>query len=468
MREEKIALGNLIVPDTNVLINDPYCLDRFINGGNKVIIPLTVLTELDRLKKDLRIGIDVREVIRQIEKFGFGKNERFEVEKNTSFAGIDLEKGRPDYQIMATLNYIISNEKYEGYDLYKLVTNDVNMRIMAYALFKDKVKVSIEPYKQEQIEQKNAREEIATVHVEDFSPDMAIDYSEEIHGVLNQNAGIIISYPDKKDGIKENLFVRKGGVLQMIKNDFSLFGLEAADDDERRGVPNYGQLLAFHHLSSPEISCVFLEGQAGTGKTLIALAAGLSQRKKFEHMIIANPMVPLSNKTNMGFLPGDIADKTAPWLVPFEQNLRFLEKHSPDRMAKLTVSNGKKASANGKFTPGDQQEISMRIKYGLIPQPLEYIRGQTIADAFIIIEEAQNLSQHEMKTIITRLGKGSRVIFCGDLSQIDIPYLNEYSSGLTYAIEKMVGQSEKNRMIATVMLTRTVRSELAAFASEVL
>lgn len=456
--EEKEKV-NLIMPDTNVLINDPTnCLERFINGGNKVVIPLTVLSELDNLKSDPRIGMDVREVIRQIEKFGFGKNELFEIEKNTDFKDIDLDFNKADNLIMATFNHVIKNKKYAGYNTYKLVSNDVSLRIIAHSLFKDNPKVSIELYKKEQIEKVNVHKEIPSITLKNFPVDYAVKYDQEIHGVLNQNAGIIISYENNKAKEKESLFVRKGNYLQLIKNDFELFGLKAFSDNN---TINYGQLLAFHHLSSPDVNCVFLEGQAGSGKTLIALAAGLAQKNKYEQFIIANPMVPLSNKSNMGFLPGDIYEKTAPWLVPFEQNLRFLEKYSASEMYKLVNPNNKRVRT-------DQAEQSLRTKYSLIPQPLEYIRGQTIADAFIIIEESQNLSQHEIKTIITRLGKNSKIVFCGDLSQIDIPYLTENSSGLTYATEKMVGTEDDNKMIASVMLSKSVRSKLAAFASSVL
>ena len=450
-------LVNLIIPDTNVLVNDPYCLDKFINGGNKIIIPLIVLTELDKLKKDPRIGQDVREVIRQIERYAFGKNDLFEVEKELNFEGIDLDKNRPDYQIMATLNYVVKSGKYKGYNTYKLVTNDVNMRIMAYSLFKENPKISVEEYKQEQVEHKNTREEISLVEIENFPADIAVKYDKKIHGQLNQNSGIIIRYKGDRRKEKENLFVRKGDYLQLIKNDYSLFGLKAISDTCE---PNYGQLLAFHNLSSPEVNCVFLEGKAGTGKTLIALAAGMTQRKKYEQLIIVNPMVPLSNKSNMGFLPGDLLEKSAPWLVPFEQNLRFLEKNSADQMNKLSIYGDKRNGSN--------IDITRREKYGLIAQPLEYIRGQTIAGSFIIVEETQNLSQHEIKTIITRLGKDSKIVFCGDLSQIDIPYISEFSSGLTYAIEKMIGEGDKSKMIASVLLSKSVRSNLAAYASSVL
>lgn len=453
--------GNLILVDTNVLINSPYALERFMDGKNKVVIPLIVLTELDQLKKDPRIGADVREVIREIEKYAFDKNPLFEVEKNYDFSGIDLDRSQADYKIMATLNYILKSEHYRGYNLYKVVSNDLNMRIMAHALFKENPLVSIEPHKQEQVEQKNSKEEISVLSLPDFFCEFKIDYDEKIFGVLNQNAGIVIEHGEDK---KRNLLVRKGGDLKLIKNDYSLFGLQAINGGNE---PNYGQLLAFYQLSDPDINCIFLQGKAGTGKTLMALAAALAQRKSFEQVIIANPMVPLSNNTKLGFLPGDILEKSAPWLMPFEQNIRFLEKHVSEKMSRLIVQTLKpeKKAYQKSYEP---EEVKLWSKYGLICQPLEYIRGQTIADSFIIVEESQNLSQHEIKTIVTRLGKGSKIVFCGDLSQIDIPYLTENSSGLTYAIEKMVGINEQAKMIGSVMLIKSVRSELAAYASEVL
>ncbi len=463
MDKEKICEkgGNLILVDTNVLINSPYALERFMDGKNKVVIPLIVLTELDQLKKDSRVGADAREVIREIEKYAFDKNPLFEVEKNYDFSGIDLDKSRADYKIMATLNYILKSEHYRGYHLYKVVSNDLNMRIMAHALFKENPLVSIEPHKEEQVEQKNSKEEIQILSLPDFFCEFKIDYNPEIFGVLNQNVGIVIEYGEDK---KRNLFVRSGEDLKLIKNDYSLFGLQAINGGNE---PNYGQLLAFYQLLDPNTNCVFLQGKAGTGKTLMALAAALSQRKSFEQTIVVNPMVPLSNNTKMGFLPGDVIEKSAPWLIPFEQNIRFLEKHVPEKMNRLTVQ-ASKAEKKAYQKTSESEEVKLWSKYGFICQPLDYIRGQTISDSFIIVEESQNLSQHEIKTIVTRLGKGSKIVFCGDLSQIDIPYLTENSSGLTYAIEKMVGTSERAKMTGSVILTKSLRSELAAYASEVL
>lgn len=383
--------------------------------------------------------------------------------KNYDFSGIDLDKSRADYKIMATLNYILKSEHYQGYNLYKIVSNDINMRIMAHALFKENPLVSIEPHKQEQVEQKNSKEEISILSLPDFFVEFKIDYNPEIFGVLNQNAGIVIEHGEDR---KRNLFIRSGNDLKLIKNDYSLFGLQAINGGDE---PNYGQLLAFYQLSDPDINCIFLQGKAGTGKTLMALAAALSQKKLFEQTIIVNPMVPLSNNGKLGFLPGDVLEKSAPWLIPFEQNIRFLEKHVPEQMSRLVVKAAKAEKTDKKaYQKTEFEEIKLWAKYGFICQPLDYIRGQTITNSFIIVEEPQNLTQHEIKTIVTRLGKGSKIAFCGDLSQIDVPYLTENSSGFTYAIEKMVGTTARAKMAGSVLLTKSLRSELASYASEVL
>jgi PhoH-like ATPase len=156
--------------------------------------------------------------------------------------------------------------------------------------------------------------------------------------------------------------------------------------------------------------------------------------------------------------------------MPFSQNIRFLEKKQKARMSRVLSerceNNGKKSKNSNSNL--DEKNYDLWEKYGFICQPLDYIRGQTIANAYIIIEEAQNLSQHEIKTIMTRAGDGTKLIFCGDLSQIDSPYISAKNSGLTYAIERMSGGNHQNKMVGVSILTKTVRSKLSSFASEVM
>ena len=456
---------NLIVVDTNVFINHPYVIDVLANSDNEIRIPLTVLIELDKLKKE-RVGADAREAIREIERHGFGKNENFSIEKNTDYSGIDLDSRVSDFKILATFNYIVNDGNNDGFEKIKLISSDINMRLIAHSLFKDKPRVSIEEYMHEQVERVHVNYELPQMNFKDLfmKAETTIPYNAKQFRRLNQNAGILINHGE--DFSKTNVFVRKGERLKLIKNDFSMFGLQALNLETEI---NYGQLLAFDYLTDPNIDCVFLEGRAGTGKTFLALAGALAQRNIYEQIIVANPMVPLSNKSSMGFLPGDVMEKSMPWLMPFEQNIRELEKLVPTRMSGYIVAHGKvekKVPQKGMNNSGEEQKLWS--KYGLICQPLEYIRGQTISSAYIIVEEAQNLSKHEIKTITTRSGQGTKIVFCGDLSQIDVPYLNENSSGLTHAIEKLAGESDEASIIAVAMFDKAVRSKLSSYAGQVL
>lgn len=452
---------NLIVPDTNVLFNEPYSLGKFIvDGGNDVVTPLKVIQEVESKKTDPRLGPEAKIIIREIGKYSFGNNPNFKTERRFDFEGLDLDPTVPDYKIIATFNYILKSPEYAGYKKYKLVTDDLGMRIVAYTIFKDNPKVSIEAYKHNLVEIKTVDKGIPTISVDDFPGPFQLkaDYDPDMFGKINQNAGIVIEYGEGK----RNLFIRKSNELRMIKNDSSLFGLKAVNGDSQ---PNYGQLLAFDILSDPSIKCVILEGGAGTGKTLMALTAGLFQQKMYRNIFVSNPMVPLSGKSSMGYLPGDIDEKSFPWLLPFEQNLKFLESNPSTKMAGLVK---KPKSVDKKDVKKSIEEVKLYKKYGINLQPLEYIRGQTICDSFIIIEEAQNLTPHEVKTIITRLGKGSKIVFCGDLGQIDIPYLSENSSGLAFILERMIGDSADARMVGSSRLERSVRSELVNYAVQVL
>ena len=341
------------------------------------------------------------------------------------------------------------------------------MRSMARGLFKDIERVSIESYQANQIEIKKShklvRKTLSNVNFQ-------TQYSRAKFGVIQQNGGIVVKLTSQNEGKgseNEVLAVRKDQKLEVIPRDLELFGLKA----HHNGKTNYGQLLAFYQLLDPGVQCVFLSGPAGTGKTLIAIAAAMQQRNDFKQLLITNPMTPLSNNDKMGFLPGDMKDKIAPWLQPFNQNLSFLEsingmnKSKPQELPKKTKASKSKSV---KDEPEPKTFVNLWEKYGFTCQPLGFIRGQSIPDAFIIIDEAQNLSQHEMKTIITRAGKGSKLVFCGDLSQIDVAFLSKRTSGLTYAIERISGTGAKSRMVGVTELTETVRSKLAAFASEVM
>jgi len=208
---------------------------------------------------------------------------------------------------------------------------------------------------------------------------------------------------------------------------------------------NAEQTFALNALANPAVRLVTLSGKAGTGKTLLALAAALESRKQYRQIFIARPIVPLSNR-DIGYLPGDIQSKLDPYMQPLYDNLGIIQDAFPDPDKK-----------NGKV-----DELLERKK--LVVTPLSYIRGRSLAKIFFIVDEAQNLTPHEVKSIITRAGEGTKMVFTGDIFQIDHPYLNTRSNGLSHLIEKMRGQ----KIYAHINLEKGERSELADLASDLL
>ncbi|MGK0385219.1 MAG: PhoH-like ATPase [Bacteroidia bacterium] len=208
---------------------------------------------------------------------------------------------------------------------------------------------------------------------------------------------------------------------------------------------NAEQVFALHAILDPNVKLVTLQGVAGTGKTLLALAGAMEQKRDYRQIYLARPIVPLSNR-DIGFLPGDIKSKINPYMEPLWDNLKFIQSQFPE--------NGKEA-----------KQIQLMVEQEkLMITPLAYIRGRSLSNIFFIIDEAQNLTPHEVKTIITRAGENTKIIFTGDIFQIDTPYLDTQSNGLSYLIEKVKG----NKLCAHVTLEKGERSELANLANELL
>ena len=208
---------------------------------------------------------------------------------------------------------------------------------------------------------------------------------------------------------------------------------------------NAEQAFAFNALLNNNVKLVAMQGVAGTGKTLLALASALEQAKSYQQIILARPIVPLSNK-EIGFLPGDANDKISPYMEPLWDNLKFIKSQFGE--------NEKKHRAI----------IEMEQQGKIIITPLAFIRGRSLSNILFIVDEAQNLTPHEIKTIITRAGENTKIIFTGDVNQIDTPYLDEYSNGLAYLIDKLKGQP----LFAHVKLERGERSDLANLANDLL
>ena len=441
---------NIIVPDTNVLIDDPDdAVSEFLKGGNLVVIPWHVITELDDLKGSKDVAYEAQRAIKKIFTLLLPGTNNIIVEQNMLFARTSLNKIKPDHKIVATVNHIIQAKRrdksiYYGYDKVKLVTNDYGMQIIArevgvnFGLLVEFYKKSITKLRKEELV-------LASINVP--SEKILKNKDKEEYYVLTakdrifENASVIV-YSDKSGDWKPYcVAVRKGDILIFLDSHAKVSGIEA----RHNGHQNWQQICAIHYLTDPDVKCVFLQGGAGTGKTLLALAAGMDEkrRKRFVQIVVSRPTVPL-NDEDMGWLPGDIAQKFSPWLLPIFQNVALIKKAE-------NVATG----AEGLKNLSD---------CGIEMQPLAYIRGATFSGAFIIIDEAQNLTRHQIKTIITRAGEGTKIVFTGDLGQIDNPRLNRETSGLTHAIAHM----KNSEMVGIVNFAQTIRSKLVEFAEKVL
>ena len=435
----------IFVIDTSVLIHDHHAIINF--KQHDVAIPITVLEELDKFKSgnDTK-NFSAREVIRFIDKLV--GNERLS-------NWIDIEKTLGKFKIIMdhdpkTLNAekvyasskndhkiingaLILQEEFPTRNVI-LVTKDINLRIKAKALG-----VAAEDYETGKVyELKN-----------ELAPDYIIDHvdSDLIREVFTRGTCA-------EQGVLGELKRTNGYyILKNGKSSTLAFYNHVTDQIERiekefvYGIKpkNAEQAFAFNALLNSNIKLVALQGVAGTGKTLLALAAALEQEKSFNQIILARPIVPLSNK-DIGFLPGDANDKISPYMEPLWDNLKFIKSQFGE--------NEKKHKAI----------VEMQESGKIIITPLAFIRGRSLSNIMFIVDEAQNLTPHEVKTIITRAGENTKIVFTGDVHQIDTPYLDENSNGLAYLIDKLKGQA----LFSHVKLEKGERSELANLANELL
>ncbi len=431
--------------DTSVLLHD---FDAIVNFKEHfVAIPITVLEELDKFK----IGNDTknfsaREVIRFIDKLsgsgslqewislgkGLGK---FRVVMDEQPIGLNAEKvyaiGKNDHKI---INAALSLMELEQKRSVVLVTKDINLRIKAKALG-----VVAEDYQTGKVD----ATEIQTVGkygVDSIDAEVIREIftrgSVEENGLLGDKKETN-GYYILKNGKTSSLafYNHQSDQIERIEKEF-VYGIKPK---------NAEQAFAFHALLNPDVKLVAMQGVAGTGKTLLALASALEQNKKFNQVILARPLVPLSNK-EIGFLPGDADDKIGPYMEPLWDNLKFIKSQFGE--------NEKKYKAI----------LEMEQTKRIVITPLAFIRGRSLSNIMFIIDEAQNLTPHEVKTIITRAGENTKIVFTGDVHQIDTPYLDENSNGLAYLIDRLKGQP----LFAHVRLEKGERSELANLANDLL
>lgn len=438
----------IFVLDTNVILHDYKCIYNF--EENDIVIPIVVLEELDKLKRgsDL-INLHAREFTRELDNISgdklfdggvpLGKKlGKLFVETGKPFSSILLESfpdPTPDHRILAICDYLrnkFNNSKTEVI----LVSKDINLRMKAKS-----IGIIAQDYKSDKVH------DITFFH-------------KSVVCIENVNSKLINALYEKKEGIPYHLlpdsaqplphqyFILKNGhasVLAHYNPDTQL--IERIEKTRCYGIEprNAEQTFSLDALLRPEIQLVALTGKAGTGKTLLALAAALHQDDRYEQIYLARPIVPLANR-DLGFLPGDVNEKIAPYMQPLYDNLAVI-KH--------------------KFKSSSKEYIhieDLQKEEKLLITPLAYIRGRTLSNAFFIVDEAQNLTPHEVKTIITRAGEGTKMVFTGDIQQIDSPYLDSMSNGLSYLTHRMKGQE----IFAHVNLVKGERSYLADLASTIL
>jgi PhoH-like ATPase len=441
----KTIKSKIFILDTNVILHDHTCIYQF--QENDIILPITVLEELDKFKRgnDL-INFQAREFTRLLddiigdELFNGGKplgkdlgklrietGKPFSEELKTSF-----KEDIPDHRILAIAEYIAA-----AYPKRKtiLVTKDINLRMKAKSLG-----IQSEDYKTDQVTDENVLDKTVTTF-ENFSDTLIeVLYSQ----------GSISADEVKKDFVPESneCFIFKGtSSSALAKYDAKSQRIYRIEKKPAYGIKprNAEQTFSLNMLMDPDIKLIALTGKAGTGKTLLALAAAIEQHRLYEQVLLARPIVALSNR-DLGYLPGDASEKISPYMQPLFDNLAVI-KHS--------------------FNPrsNEYQLIEEMIKEDRLNiTPLAYIRGRSLSNAFFIIDEAQNLTPHEIKTIITRAGEGTKMVFTGDLQQIDSPYLDMKSNGLAYMTDRMRNQD----LFAHINLVKGERSYLAELASNLL
>lgn len=436
----------IFVLDTSVIL---YSHDSIVNfAEHDVGIPITVLEELDQFKKgnDTK-NFEAREFIRLIDKLAHDQNLNDWIPLNGKTKGsfkvimdadliIDATKvfadNKNDHRI---LNAALTMKNQEKDRKVILVSKDINLRLKAKSL-----ELPAEDYETGKIKNVNTLTTGKT-ELEDIS-------SEHIDALFK-------TYKvDRKKILKRKKFPANNYfILKSEKN--SVLGyynptedtIEKVDKDTVYGIKpkNAEQTFALHAMLNPEIKLVSINGVAGTGKTLLALASALEQRRNFKQIYLARPIVPLSNK-DIGYLPGDIKSKLNPYMEPLWDNLKFIQhqfKESDKEFTRITDM-------------VNQEKLTIT--------PLAYIRGRSLSNIFFIVDEAQNLTPHEVKTIITRAGENTKIVFTGDINQIDTPYLDSQSNGLSYLIDRI----KDHPMFAHVTLEKGERSELANLANELL
>ena len=438
----------IFVLDTNVLLHSAAALESF--ADNEIIIPMTVLEELDKFKRNQdELGRNSRHVIRKLDQLR---------EKGSLFTGVSLDNAaEPD--LCGSLRVVISDGAlFENADMSVPDNRILNVASMLKKQFPERQVIFI-------TKDINLRlkADAFGIKVQDFEKER-VDYNELFTGSRTEEvSGELIDqfHQEKSIPVPEGMNIQPNEfvLLQDAANSkHAAFGwrrfdrLEKLHDGIAELVWNITprskeQRMALHLLMDPEIPLVTLVGKAGSGKTLLALAAALELTEKqnvYSRILVSRPIIPLGN--DIGYLPGDKDEKLDAWMQPIYDNLEFLLR-----------SDKRESSARRQI-----EEMKRNKKLEL--EALTYIRGRTIPNQFVIVDEAQNLTPHEVKTIVSRCGQGTKIVLTGDPDQIDNPYLDASSNGLTNIIEHM----KHLPLSGHITLMKSERSPLAAAAAEYL
>ncbi|MGM0787697.1 MAG: PhoH family protein [Thermodesulfobacteriota bacterium] len=434
------------VVDTNVILHDSSCITHF--EEHDIVIPISVLEELDQFKKGNEVlNFHARDFLRTLDTLSGGKLFDGGVRISPD-AGRIVVKLEPEFHPDLSLNFSSHKQDHRilntAYQLacqepdteVILVTKDVNLRMKAKA-----VGLMAQDYTSDHVRDINSL--YSGKRVAESIPLEMIDrfYRHPFEVPVSE---IDIAPPPLSN---EYLILRNGKKSALARYEPETDMLQRVNRGSAYSIfpRNAEQTFALNALLDPDIHLVSLTGKAGTGKTLLALASALETKRSYRQIFMARPVVPLSNR-DMGYLPGDIPAKLDPYMQPLYDNLSVIQNQFSENET-------------------SHQQISQMLDANkLVIAPLSYIRGRSLVKIFFIVDEAQNLTPHEIKTIITRSGEGTKIVFTGDIFQIDHPYLDTLSNGLSFLIEKMQGQ----RRFAHISLEKGERSELAELASDLL
>jgi len=433
------------VLDTNVILHDYKCLNNF--QENNVYIPIVVLEELDKFKRGSDpINYNAREFVRELDELTGedlfvngaelvqgGKLWIVTADKYYNYIPSSFIEKTADNMILGCTRYVTDLDPAMT---TTLVTKDINLRMKARALG-----LLSDDYNTDKVVDVDIFERAHETY-EDIDPEL-------IDRIYSTPEGIDADLLD----IKSKLVPNECFILKSIRNSVLVRYNPFTDSVKKvEKSSNYGitprnaeQSFAFEVLNDPDVKLIGITGKAGTGKTLLALASALKQAGVYKQILLARPIVSLANK-DIGFLPGDEKQKIAPYMQPLFDNLNVIK---------------------GQFSPSSNEVKrldEMQKENRLVIEALAFIRGRSLSDTFCIIDEAQNLTPHEIKTVITRAAEGTKMVFTGDIQQIDSPYLDAQSNGLAYMIDRMKGQD----LFAHINLMKGERSQLAELASDLL